>query len=156
MRDLAKLNPHTTALIDVLDAELKTFDAGAPDLATNPGGQGWGWQGEPGTSTFRPYYVLYPLPGGYFDGTLGCPDNDASLIWQVTCVGATRPQCEAAVDRANDVLVGQPLTVADRFIARVWADMAGGGARRDDTVQPPVYIATPRYRVESTPIAAEA
>lgn len=156
MRDLAKLNPHTSAIVDKLDAELKTFDAGAPDLTNNPGGQGWGWQGQPGASVFRPYFVVYPLPGGYFDGTLGDPDNDASLIWQVTCVGATRAQCEAAADRANDVLIGQPLNVADRFICRVWADMAGGGARRDDTVQPPVFIATPRYRVDSTPIAAEA
>jgi hypothetical protein len=149
--DLARLNPHTTALVDVLDAELKTFDAGAPTVEV--GGDGWGWQGDPGTSTFKPYFVVYPLPGGIFDGTLGCPDDDASLIYQVTCVGATRPQCEAAADRANSVLIGQTLTVPGRFIYRVWADMAGGGVRRDDTVQPPVFIATPRYRVESTPLS---
>jgi hypothetical protein len=149
MPDLASFNAHTTALVDVLDAELKTFDAGAPAL---DGGDGWGWQGEPGASKFKPYFVLYPLPGGVFDGTLGCPDDDASLIWQITAVGATRAQCEAAVDRANSVLVGQPLTIPGRYVTRVQADMAGGGVRRDDTVQPPVFIATPRYRIDSVPL----
>lgn len=153
MRDLASFNAHTSAIVDALEPEFKTFDAGMPDLDINPGGRGWGWQGEPGASTFKPYCIVIPLTGGTFDGPLGCPDNDASLIWQVTCVGANRPQCESIVDRVNDVLIGQPMTVSNRFIARVWADMAGGGARRDDTVQPPVFIATPRYRIESTPIA---
>lgn len=151
MPDLAKLRTHTDAIVDVLNAELKTFDAGAPDLNQTPGGQGWGWQGVPGGSKFKAYCVVYPLAGGVFDGPIGCPDDDASLTWQVTCVGATRSQCEAAADRANEVLIGQPLVVNGRHISRVWADMAGGGTRRDDTVQPPVFIATPRYRVESSP-----
>lgn len=149
MADLASLNAHTSAVVDVLDAELKTFDGGAPE---NPGGQGWGWQDTPGGSTFKAYYVVYPLPGGVFDGPLGCPDDDASLIFQVTCVGSTRPQCEAAADRALSLLVGQPLTIAGRYVTRVQADMAQGGARRDDTVQPPVFIATPRFRVDSVPL----
>lgn len=151
--DLAKLNPHTTAIVDALDAVLKTFDAGSPGLAALGGGEGWGWQGKPLESKFKPYCIVYPLPGGVFDGPLGCPDNDASLIWQVTCVGATRPQCEWVVDKVNATLVGQPLTIPNRYVTRVQADMAGGGARRDDTVQPPVFIATPRCRVDSVPLA---
>lgn len=156
MRDLASFNAHTTAIVDTLSLYFKTFDAGFPDLDETPGGVGWGWQGDVGASDFRPYCIVISLPGGIFDGPLGCPDNDASLIWQVTCVGVNRPQCESIVDRVNDALIGQPLNVTGRFIARVWADMAGGGVRRDDTVQPPVFIATPRYRVESTPIAEGA
>lgn len=154
MPDLASLNAHTSAIVDVLDTAMKTFDAGMPDLNDLPGvvgAHGWGWQGVPGQSTFKRYCGVYPLAGGEFHGPLGCPDDDASLTWQVTCVGATRAQCEATVDRVNELLIGQPLVVAGRHISRVWADMAGGGARRDDTVQPPVFIATPRYRVESTP-----
>lgn len=150
MPDLARLHPHTSAIVDALDADpdLYVFDAGFPAAA---GGKGWGWQSTPGASKFEPYVIVQPLPGGTFDGPLGCPDDDASLIWQVTCVGATRAQCEATADRVNSILVGQELTVTGRLIYRVWADMAGGGARRDDEVQPPVFIATPRYRVESTP-----
>lgn len=152
MTQLASLRAHTSAVVDLLAAELKTFDAGIPDL---PGGQGWGWQGEPGGSKFKPYRIVYPLVGGEFDGPLGCPSDDASLIFQVTCVGATREQCEWVVDNTNEVLVEQAasLVIPGRFVIRVWADMAGGGARRDDEVQPPVFIATPRYRVDSTPIS---
>lgn len=152
MADLASLNSHTSAIVDALDAVVKTFDAGAPPLDTIGGGEGWGWQGAPEITPFKKYCIVYPLSGGVFDGPLGCPDDDASLIWQVTCVGATRPQCESVVDRVNDTLIGQPLSIAGRFVTRVWADMAGGGVRRDDTVQPPVFIATPRYRIESVPL----
>lgn len=149
--DLARLQPHTAAIVDVLAAELKTFSAGAPDLDQNPGVlNSWGWQGTPGHSKFRPYRIVYPVPGGVFDGPLGCPSDDASLIWQVTCVGATSDQCEWVVDNTNELLVEQPLIVAGRFIQRVYLDMTGG-VRRDDTVQEPVFIATPRYRIESTP-----
>jgi hypothetical protein len=151
--NLASFRRHTEAIIDALDGDIKTFDAGAPDLDTIIGGEGWGWQGPPGRSVFIAYCIVYPLAGGIFDGPLGCPDDDASLTWQVTCVGATRGQCEWAVDTVNALLIDQPLTVAGRHVSRVWADMAGGGARRDDQVQPPVFIATPRYRIDSSPSA---
>lgn len=145
---LAKFRTHTSALVDVIDGSIKTFDTGPP---SGDGGFGWGWQGTPGQSSFKPYAIVYPLTGGVFDGTLGNPDSDASLIWQVTCIGATREQCEWTVDTVNALLIGRPLAVAARLISRVWADMAGGGVRRDDAVQPAVYVATPRYRVESSP-----
>jgi hypothetical protein len=152
MPNLARLRTHTDALIDVLETELRVFDGGAPEDDPNPG-EGWGWQGVPGQSAFIPYVIVYPLSGGIFDGPLGCPSDDASLIWQITCVGGDRQQCELTVDRVNALIVEQPLTVTGRHISRVWADMAGGGARRDDEVQPPVFIATPRYRIESSPSA---
>lgn len=149
MAELASLNAHTSAIVDALDGVVYTFDGGAPQ---NPGGQGWGWQGDPGDSKFKPYCIVFPLPGGIFDGPLGCPDDDASLIWQVTCVGRDRPQCESIADRVNATLIGQPLSIPGRFVTRVRADMAQGGARRDDTVQPPVFIATPIIRVDSVPL----
>lgn len=161
MTQLASLNAHTSAILDVLSPHFKTFDAGAPDLNATPGvvasgSKGWGWQGKPGETSFLPYRILYPLTGGTFGGdndtgTLADPSDDASLIWQVTCVGATRPQCESLVDNTNTLLVEQPLVVPNRFIMRLWSDMAGGGVRIDNEIQPPVFIATPRYRVESTP-----
>jgi len=161
---LASFNAHTSAIVDLLNAHLKTFDAGAPDLTATPGvvapgTKGWGWQGDPGTSKFKPYCIVYPLPGGIFSGddlgTLGDPSDDASLIWQVTCVGRDRPQCEWAVDTVNDLLVERAtdLIIPNRYVQRIYADMAGGGARRDDEVQPPVFVATPRYRMLTTPAA---
>ncbi len=154
MTDLASLRTHTSAIVDALDAVVKTFDAGAPRIDIPPhGGDGWGWQGKPLETPFKKYCIVYPLPGGMFDGSLGCPDDDASLIYQVTCVGADRPQCEWVADKANVTLLTRPyVTVAGRYVTRVQADMAGGGVRRDDTVQPPVFIATPRYRIDSVPL----
>ena len=153
MTQLASLRAHTSAIVDLLNAEFKTFDSGGPDLDVTPGAPGgWGWQGKPGQSEFLPYRIVFPISGGVFDGPLGCPSDDASLTWQVTCVGATREQCEWVVDATHASLVEQTLTVAGRSIDRVWSDMAGGGARRDDEVQPPVFIATPRYRADSTPL----
>lgn len=161
MPQLASLNAHTTAILNVLSVDHKTFDAGAPDLNVTPGvvasgTHGWGWQGKPGESTFLPYRALYPLPGGIFYGedlgTLGAPYDDASLVWQVTHVGATARQCEALTDNTNELLIGQPLTVPDRFVMQLYADMAGGGVRRDDEIQPPVFISSPRYRADSTPL----
>lgn len=153
MPNLAKLRTHTDAIVArlTLNAGMAIFDAGPPALDTLGGGASWGWQGTPGESRFLPYGIVYPLPGGVFNGTLGCPDDDASLIWQVTCVGGTRSQCEWAADKVLEALVGHRLAVPGRSTARLWADMPGGGARRDDTVQPPVFIATPRFRAESRP-----
>lgn len=153
MTQLARLNLHTSAVVDLLDTpKVKCFDAGNPD-PTEGAGNGFGWQDTPGQSQFLPYRIVYPIPGGFFDGPLGCPSDDASLIFQVTCVGATRPQCEAIVDDTNALLVEQPasLVITGRYVTRVWAEMAGGGARRDDEAQPPVFIATPRYRVDTVP-----
>lgn len=151
---LARLNPHTSALVDLLNGPIKTFDAGDPHLSDEPGGIGWGWQGTPGQAKFKAYRIVYPIIGGIFDGTLGEPSDDASLIYQVTCIGRDRPQCEWVADDTNDILIEQQasLVVPGRYIMRIWADMPGGGVRRDDEVQPPVFIATPRYRIESTPL----
>lgn len=153
MRSLASLRTHTDAIVAKLtaDADMTIFDAGPPPLDSDGGGADWGWQSTPGHSKFKPYAIVYPLAGGEFDGPLGCPDNDASLTWQVTCVGSTRKQCEWGADKVLAALIGARLAVAGRYLPRLYADMAQGGARRDDTVQPPVYIATPRFRAYSTP-----
>jgi hypothetical protein len=141
-------------VVDLLNtAKVKTFDAGAPDLDATPGAAGWGWQGTPGQSRFLPYRIVYPIAGGIFEGTLGEPSDDASLVFQVTCVGRDRPQCESIVDDTNLLLVERrpDLIVAGRYVTRVWCEMTGG-ARRDDTTQPPVFVATPQYRVDTTPL----
>lgn len=143
---LASLRSHTDAIVASLSAAgLVVGDADDPEDAH-------GWQGPIGLSQFIRYVIVYPMIGGTFDGSLGEPDDDADLLWQLTCVGHTRKACEATVDEALAVLVGQPLVVPGRSVSRVWSDLAGGAARRDDkAVGPPLFIATPRIRALSYP-----
>lgn len=144
---LASLRTHTDAIIARLVASgLVVGDAEDPEPGT------YAWQGAVGESTFIGYVIVYPLIGGTFDGSLGEPDDDADLLWQLTCVGFSRKQCEKVADDALASLIGYPLAVTGRSVSRLHADLAGGGARRDDTAAgQPVFIATPRIRAKSYP-----
>lgn len=51
------------------------------------------------------FYVLYPMPGGSVSGTLGEPDRQASLVYQVTSVGKRDDQVQQLADRAYDVVL---------------------------------------------------
>lgn len=138
---LADPRTHNDAFVAlVASAGVVVGDATAPTVDH-------GWVGTPGQSNFVPYCVVYPLMQG-FDGSLGSPDNDSTLAWQVTCVGSTREQCDWVKAKVDSVVIGAQLDVAGRFVPRVYAE-GGAGTRRDDTVQPPVFIATPRYTATS-------
>ena len=139
---LADPTTHTSALVALLQsAGVVVGDANYPTVKH-------GWQGTPGRSTFVGFAVVYDLDET-FDGSLGCPDSDADLRWQVTCIGSTRAECSTVRHAVNVALVGQPLTVAGRSVLRIRAD-GGAGVIRDDSVAPSLYIATPRYAAWST------
>lgn len=138
---LADPRTHHDAIIAAIDAAGVVVGDG-----TYPTDD-YGWQGGPGVSAFIGYAIVYPL-SQEFDGSLGCPDTDADIAWQVTCVGATRRQADAVAHAVNTALVGNTLTVAGRSVPRMIRD-GGSGARRDDSVQPAQFIATPRYSLMS-------
>lgn len=94
-----------------------------------------------------PYGVVYQIPSGQFDGSLADPNADAELVYQVTCVGETREQAQWVVDKAMALLNGFEIT--GRSIARVSLD-AAPGVIRDDDLDPPLFYATPRFRVFTT------
>lgn len=143
MSDLAVSRLHTDALIAALEAAgLVAGDATSPTEAH-------GWQGAPGQSQFLGYVIVYPTER-QDDGSLGCPDEDSEIEWTVTCVGGSRQQAEWLMGEVDSVLIGQPFTVPGRGIPRVWSPFTGF-VRRDDTVQPPTFIGTPRYRIYSVP-----
>lgn len=104
--------------------------------------------GEAPKDTEPPYVAVYPVPGGGTTGTLANPDDDAFLIYQITCVGVSRQQAEWLEAKALALLGG--LQVEGRRIARVALDMHGG-IQRDDQAEPPVFYSTPRFRLISTP-----
>lgn len=129
----------------------------AADLLVGDGEEpaGSGWADGPGLSQFRPYAVLWGLPGGSTGGTLANPDEDAQTLYQVTCVGSTREQAELLGDRARVALTTPGAVVITdeddtRTIQAVRLDQLGG-CRRDDDIQPVLWFTGDRYRVLSTP-----
>lgn len=106
---------HTDAVVALLDAAT-TFPVG--DAVTPP--------------TF-PYMVVWPFDGGAVDGTLGAPDDDLVILFQVTCASRDRQQCQWLQHLARQTLLAQTLTVAGRGLFRVMLD-APSGVRTDETV----------------------
>lgn len=115
------------------------------------GGADAGWQGAPGQSSFVGYAVLHHIEGGRTYGTIAGPNENADLLYQVTCVGATRAQAEQVADDLREALELQYPQLADaREVMLLTVDFLGG-ARRDDSVSPAVWITTDRFRVMTTP-----
>ena len=122
---------HTDGVIAALEAQgLTVGDAVAPE------------------DVGPPYVVVYPIAGGGLSGSLADPNEDGTLIFQVTCVGASREQAEWLADKAMALLDG--FSISGRSIARVSLDLQGG-IQRDDASTPPVFYASPRFRVMTTP-----
>lgn len=111
---------------------------------------GGGWQGSPGGSAFVPYTVIYPVTGGWFDGTLGDPYGDARPDYIISSFGATPQQAQF-----NDDLVYATLTTSKPTVSGQTVELATpevhGGTVRDDDVTPPVYNAPTRWRFYLTP-----
>lgn len=95
------------------------------------------------------YLVVHPLPLGSRTGPAGDPDADAELVWQVTCV-ARRPEGARWLAGRVESALGE-LAVPGRAVMRVVPDNAGGLARDDSLGDPPLFYATPRVRVFTTP-----
>jgi hypothetical protein len=110
-----------------------------------------GWSGAPEISTFVPYVDVHPLPGGDVDGTLAAPNADASPDYQLISVGRTRAQAEFVADEVREVMIASPLTLPAGRVAKLNRAEMLGGAIRDDTVQPAVWMVSDRYRFLTTP-----
>ena len=133
----------TAAIITVLTAAgLTVGDGKKPD--------GGGWQGVEGQSVFTPYVVVEPVAGGVTDGSLDDPDEDASPIYLLWAWGRDREQCQWAQAAARTAIKTTPLAIAGRSVIRVRIDTLGG-ARRIDTIQPPLWQSDERYRIDTTP-----
>ena len=99
------------------------------------------------------YLIVYPLPGGWRDGPMGDPYADVELAYQVTCVGALAAGVRHLVSRIESALVD--LVVEGREVVQVTPDDMGA-VRLDPDVKPDragagVFIATPRFRIVTTP-----
>lgn len=135
----------TNAIIALLEADgLTVGDALTPE--------GVGWQGAPGASNFEEYVVVFPVTGGYFDGTISEAFADGRPDYIIHAYGATREQCQIANDAVFVSLTTSKPTVAGFTVQHVSPDVEGG-AVRDDDVQPPIFFAPTRWRFFVTPSA---
>lgn len=93
------------------------------------------------------YMILYPMNVDR-DGSLGDPYTQADLLYQVTCVGQLAAGARYLVDRIEPALLA--LTITGRTVIQIVPE-DGGQVRPDFDVDPPVFIATPRYRIRTVP-----
>lgn len=98
-----------------------------------------------------PYVTVYPLEGGTLDGTIA--DVEADLVWpfQVTCVATTESEVLWLVDKVRSGVRQNTIAIADRRVLYVRSSGVSV-PRRDDTVTPSVFYATPRFTLATSPI----
>lgn len=147
---LPRLRPHVAALMTRLAT------ATMPGGAVIPAGN---HRNVMSTATppkiVAPANVLYIRPGGSVTGSLGCPDTDVWLRFQVTSIGVNPDQTFAVADAAFGVLTASALAVEDRAIFRVKRTWFGAAVQRDETVSPPMYFVPAEYELWSTPALEE-
>lgn len=132
------------------DAIVAVLEGTGLDVGDGEQPSSTGWSGAPGESAFIPYAVLHPISGGVASGPLDGPHDDSEFIFQVSCHGATRAQCQYVADAVDPVMLSFRPTLDGWKVAYVDLDMHGG-ARRVDTVQPAQFQGVPRYRFYVTP-----
>lgn len=93
--------------------------------------------------------VIHGSPGD-LSGSLGDRFADVSIPIQLTAVGEGPEQATAYADAARSALLTASLAVTGRAVWPAW-QTASQPTQRDDTVQPPLWIATAQYEIKSTP-----
>ncbi len=93
------------------------------------------------------YMILYPL-NSLRDGSLDDPYADADFVYQITCVGRLAAGVRYLVGQLDAALAG--VTITGRSVMQVIPE-DDGAVRPDTDVTPPVFIATPRRRISTTP-----
>jgi hypothetical protein len=133
----ASAEPHIRAVQAVLQAALQqlptpinAYIGSRPDADTN-------------------CVVIHGSPGDP-SGPLGDRFADISIPIQLTAVGAGPEQATAYADAARAALLTSPLVVVGRAVWPPW-QTASQPTSRDDTVQPPLWIATAQYAIKSNP-----
>lgn len=133
----APAEPHIQAVVDLLNTALaglptavKAYNGRRPDTDTN--------------------CVVVHGAAGISSGPLGDRFADLQLDVQLTAVGTGPEQALAYADAARIALLGTTPTVAGRVLYPPWQTGAQP-VTRDDTVQPPLFIATAQYAIKSNP-----
>ena len=114
---------------------------------------GGGWAGAEGASTFTPYTVIFPTPGGYSDGSLCVPFGDVAPDYTISSFGATVAQAQGGDDRVRAALASPGTVVVSGRLVLLAIPDVDGGVLRDDDVQPVIFHAPTRWRFMTTSAA---
>jgi hypothetical protein len=124
---------HIDAVVALLEAASLTVSVGeAPDDPT------------------LPIVVVWPSPGFGLTDTLDDPIADLLVGFQVTAVGESSEQALWASDKAYDALNRVTPTVAGRVCRPIWSDDPPQPVRRDDAVNPPLFVAISLWSLRSS------
>jgi len=99
------------------------------------------------------YIVLYPIVGSRRSSSLDSVDDDADLIYQTTIVAREPEGARARIADIEAALAA--VAIPGRVVVRV-TPAGTGDVRPDPDVKPAVFIATPRWRLWTTPATPAA
>lgn len=140
-----ELLPHDKAVKAALEAITGDHPVG---FAQTPDGALEGVQNRTGPD----YMVVWPI-SGLRDGSLEDPFADVDLVYQISCTGRDGDGVRWLVDHIAPALAA--LTIPGRSVMQVTPD-DDGAVRLDQDIRPEldgpgVNVATPRYRISTTP-----
>lgn len=84
-------------------------------------------------------------------GSLGDRYSDASVLFQVTAVGVGEEQATAFADEVQAALLTDARPSVPGRVAWPIQFVASQFPTRDDSVMPPLYMATAQYAIKSNP-----
>lgn len=106
--------------------------------------------GEAPDAAAAPYVVIYPTPGWAVAESLASPIGDMHVDFQLTCVGTTVEQALWLHDKARTAIDHVAPVIAGRTAWPIWADEAPQPVRRDDQINPPLFVAVSRWSLRTT------
>ena len=106
--------------------------------------------GEANDALETPYVVLYPNPGDSVAESLKSPIGDMQIGFQLTCVGESVEQALWCHDKARAAVDHVTPTVSGRTCWPIWSDEQSQPVRRDDSINPPLFVAISRWSLRST------
>lgn len=108
--------------------------------------------GEAPTDLNPPHVVVWPGAGFEVPTDLHDVIGDLELSIQLTAIGTTAEQAQWASDKArNAVNRVIPADIEDYTFWPIYAENSSQPVRRDDQVEPPLFISTSRWTIRSTP-----
>ncbi|MEV8638096.1 hypothetical protein AB0395_41235 [Streptosporangium sp. NPDC051023] len=141
---VATARPHADGIVALLTAAGVLVDRGKAPA-------GGGWAGNPGTSTFTGYAVLYPFTGRDDAASLAQTHDAFDFSFQITVVGATQDQAIGVMDAVRTALIGVTPVVAGRAAYPVYRMPLDQPISRDDAVVPPVHYGVVQFHFRSEP-----